>query len=314
MIGVRQVSPAILLPFLLIACGTEPATADREQTIPPDRTKETPDTDAHPPRSESTEYNDPVPVPYPVNTAGGEDSGFISPDGTVLHFWFTPDVSIPAESQLDDGVTGIWRTEHTGEAWSTPQRVLLQDSGKAALDGCEFVLGDTMWFCTAREGYTGIHWFTATWQGDNWDEWQEADFDPTYQVGELHISPDGSELYFHSYLEGGSGDLDIWVSPREGDSWGPPRNLAAVNSPVADGWPSLSPDGSELWFTRTHGAPALYRSQRIDDGWSEPELMFSGFAGESSIDITGNVYFTHHFFDGGTMREADIYVATPTGR
>jgi len=43
-----------------------------------------------------------------VNTPGGEDSPFITPDGATLYFFLTPDVSIPVERQLFDGVTGIW--------------------------------------------------------------------------------------------------------------------------------------------------------------------------------------------------------------
>ena len=46
----------------------------------------------------------------PVNTAGAEDSPFVTPDGQTLYFFFTPDVRVPAEQQLLDGVTGIWVT------------------------------------------------------------------------------------------------------------------------------------------------------------------------------------------------------------
>jgi len=41
----------------------------------------------------------------PVNTSGGEDSPFLLPDSQTLYFFFTPDVSIPTEKQLFDGVT-----------------------------------------------------------------------------------------------------------------------------------------------------------------------------------------------------------------
>jgi hypothetical protein len=57
------------------------------------------------------------------------------------------------------------------------------------------------------------------------------------------------------------------------------------------------------------GSPGLFRSRRINGEWQEPELMFSQFAGESSIDREGNIYFTHHYFKDGVMLEADIYVA-----
>jgi hypothetical protein len=47
-------------------------------------------------------------VPGRVNTAGAEDSPFITPDGNTLIFFFPSDPNIPAEDQLGDGVTGIY--------------------------------------------------------------------------------------------------------------------------------------------------------------------------------------------------------------
>jgi hypothetical protein len=41
--------------------------------------------------------------------------------------------------------------------------------------------------------------------------------------------------------------------------------------------------------------------------------MFAPFAGEASLDLVGNVYFTHHFYRDGVMLEADIYVAERRG-
>lgn len=166
-----------------------------------------------------------------------------------------------------------------------------------------------MWFCTAREGYTGIHWFTADFIDGEWRNWLEADFNPAYEVGELHITADGTELYFHSARPGGKGEFDIWVSKNVEGEWGEPENIAIINSPHTDGWPFVTQDGLELWFTRSIGAPELYRSKKIEGSWSEPEKMFSVFSGELSLDNEGNVYFTHHFYKDDRMLEADIYVA-----
>ena len=63
----------------------------------------------------------------PVNTAGAEDSPFVTPDGQTLYFFFTPDVRVPAEQQLFDGVTGIWVTHRVDGGWTEPERVLLAD-------------------------------------------------------------------------------------------------------------------------------------------------------------------------------------------
>ena len=302
---------AALLLFV-VACTSIPQTPlspDRESLIPAGQAKVQPDADVYPPKSVSAEYDDPVPLPYPVNTAGAEDSAFIMPDGKTLYVWFTPSPSIPVEKQLLDGVTGIYVFQKVETGWSDAQRIWLQDPGKVALDGCEFVLGNTMWFCSAREDYTGMHWFTAEFVDGKWQNWKDADFNPEYEVGELHITADGQELYFHSPRAGGLGEYDIWVSQNVGGAWQEPVNLTIVNSTYNDGWPFVTQDGSELWFTRTIGAPELWRSIKVNGEWSAPEQMFTDFAGEASLDNAGNVYFTHHFYKDNVMLEADIYVA-----
>ena len=65
------------------------------------------------------------------------------------------------------------------------------------------------------------------------------------------ISTDGLLLYFVSDRPGGYGEYDIWVTRRASlsDSWGPPVNLGpTVNSSSSDGGPSISADGSTLFF------------------------------------------------------------------
>ena len=149
---------------------------DRESLIPAEQHKIFPEIDLYPVKSETDEYEDPVALPYPVNTAGAEDSAFIMPDGKTLYVWFTPDVNNPVDRQVLDGVTGIYVFNQVDGHWSFPERVILQDPGKASLEGCEFVLNNKMWFCAAREGYTGLHWFTAELIDGKWQNWQLADF------------------------------------------------------------------------------------------------------------------------------------------
>lgn len=282
----------------------------REMAVPPTAVKITPATDVHPPVLHSDEYEEPVPMPYPINTAGAEDSGFIMPDGNTFFLWFTPDPGTPVGEQLFDRVTGLYVSHKIAGEWQEPQRIWLYYPGELALDGALFVLDDTMWFASARTGYSGMHWFAASFVDGEWTNWQDAGFNPDYQVGELHISADGQELYFHSDRPGGKGQRDIWVSRKESGEWLPPENVEAVSSPENEGWPFLTQDGNELWFTRTYmGSPAIYRSKRVSGQWQEPELIISQFAAEPSLDNEGNIYFTHHFFKDGVMLEADYYVA-----
>ncbi len=285
----------------------------RESAIPSDAVKMTPTTDVHPPILHSSEWDGPVPLSSAINTAGAEDSPFILPDGNTLYFFFTPDVSIPAEKQVLDGVTGIYVSKRVNGSWPAAERVILQDPGKLALDGAEFVQGNVMWFASAREGYTGVNLFTAEFLNGKWSNWQYVGdkLMKEYQVGEMHITADGNEMYFHSSRDGGKGQLDIWVTKKVNGEWQAPENVEEVNTADNEGWPFISQDGNELWFTRTYlGTPAVYRSLRINGTWSEPELIVSQFAGEPTLDVSGNLYFVHHFYSNDSrMIEADIYVA-----
>lgn len=285
-------------------------TIDRETVLPDDIAKRSPETDSYPPIMHSDEFDAPIPLPYPINTSGAEDSPFILPDGNTLYFFFTPDVRIPPNEQLMDNVTGIWVSNKQNDIWSKPVRVWLQDAGMLALDGAPFVRDDEIWFASAREGYSGINIYTAQKDNDIWHSWQIVDdrLAKELEVGELHIYED--ELYYHFSRAGGKGDYDIWMTKKIGDKWSDAQNIEAINTTELDGFPYISPDGKEMWFTRVYeGSPAIFGSYRVDGIWQEPKLIVSQFAGEPTLDADGNLYFTHHFYEDGVMIEADIYVA-----
>ncbi len=282
-----------------------------ESAIPSRAVKMQSQTDTLPPVLHSSAYKEPIPLAYPVNTAGSEDSPFILPDGKTLYVWFTPDPSIPAERQLLDGVTGVYVTYLRDDGtWSNRQRVILNDD--ISLDGCVYVNDDTMWFASARPGYVGLGWFTAEYTDGMWQDWKYAgdEFPDSYEVGELHFSADGRTLFYHSGRDGGQGGYDIWVTHFVDGEWSLPENLRTINSADNEGWPYLTEDGNELWFTRTYeGSPAIYVSRLTEGVWAEPELVISRFAGEPTLDAAGNIYFVHHYYRDGEMLEADIYVA-----
>jgi hypothetical protein len=304
----------ILVAIVLLASGctqsSDSGTVVLERTakIPAGAQKMTPLLDSSPPVLHSGAYENPVPLTSVINSAGLEDSPFFVPGTSELYFFFTPDANIPPEKQVLDGVTGIYVTNKVQEGWTAPRRVMLQSPGKLALDGCAFVQDDTIWFCSAREGYTGLHWFTAHRSGGIWKDWSPVEFDPAYEVGELHIR--GSELYYHSARTGTKGSTDIWVMKKSGNRWSDPVNVEAVNTEAAESLPFISTGGDELWFTRGYlGTPAIFRSTKDAHGWQEPELIVSMFAGEPTVDEAGNLYFVHHYFKSGKMIESDIYIA-----
>lgn len=106
------VMSVVIVVFSACSLITKPVPSypdvDREDRIPDDIAKRGPETDSYPPISHSDDFERPVPLPYPINTAGAEDSAFILPDGNTLYFFFTPDVRVPHKQQVLDEVSGIW--------------------------------------------------------------------------------------------------------------------------------------------------------------------------------------------------------------
>jgi hypothetical protein len=300
-----------------IASATPPAPPTRLESIPADAVQVSPESDLYPPVLHSDEWQAPVPMPGPVNTAGGEDSPFITPDGGTFLFFFTPDVRLPAQEQLDDGVSGLWWTHSSAGAWSEPERIRLHPD--VALDGCGFLQGDVLWFCSARVGnYGDVDIYTAEYLDGQWVNAQNAgqQLNQMRDIGEFHLSADGNLLLFHWLSDDGFGGLDLWQVERTSSGWSEPVTLGpAVNSAQDETRPFLSSDGRELWFSGTSrlGYPghAIYRSVRNDDGsWSAPDEIISSFAAEPTLDDAGHLYFAHHFLDeAGNILEADIYVA-----
>ena len=288
----------------------------------------------HPTDNPSGEWYEPVPLDGPINTAGAEDAVFVpNDDNDTLYFYFTPTFSIEPGLQILMPEEGIWSVQRTGSGqswiWGVPEKVWLFDT--LAGEGCPFVLGDTMWSCSAACPYEGMHHFTSTRSGGGWGLAALAGTpldSEQHEIGELHITEDENQvrwIYFHSSRADGHGDLDLWVTREDVGGWSEPVNLgAAVNSVEYEGYPFVSADGLELWFSGTsrdggyYPYGAIFRSVRQgwDDvgqvwTWGAPEEIITRYAGEPTLDADGNIYFTHHFYDLGVggLVESDIYVA-----
>ena len=67
------------------------------------------------------------------------------------------------------------------------------------------------------------------------------------------ISRDGLNLYFNSTRPGGfgtTGDLYVSQRPTTVEPWGTPMILLNVNTSAQEYWPTLSPDGHRMYFSR----------------------------------------------------------------
>jgi outer membrane protein OmpA-like peptidoglycan-associated protein/tetratricopeptide (TPR) repeat protein len=129
-------------------------------------------------------------------------------------------------------------------------------------------------------------------------------FDPELNTkdneGTATFSPDFSELFFTRCYGDKREDAfcKILYSQAEGESWSPPRLLNFIREGVNYLHPSLSADGSTLYFASDDpdgwGGWDIYGSDRQDDGlWGKPYLL------SRAINTPNNEKFP--FIDGDTL-------------
>jgi outer membrane protein OmpA-like peptidoglycan-associated protein len=70
-----------------------------------------------------------------------------------------------------------------------------------------------------------------------------------YSIGHPTLSADGKRLFFISDMPGGYGETDLYVSYKDGSTWGPPINLGKkVNTLGREMFPFVAEDGT-LYFS-----------------------------------------------------------------
>lgn len=158
---------------------------------------------------------------------------------------------------------------------------------------------------------SGNEWSTPVMLNEN--------INTPYKEKGAALSPDGKKLYFASDRPGTFGGLDIFVSEREGDNWGPAKNLgAAINTDESEEGPFVSKDGSTLYFSsRGHqamGGYDLFKASINGDSFGEVENLgtpINSSADELYVYQDGQkLYFSSNRGEG--QGNYDLYVAGPT--
>jgi len=200
------------------------------------------------------EWDPPTNLGPTVNTSYADVNPSISTDGLSLYF-----ASDRAEGY---GSWDLWMTtrETTSDPWGEPVNLGPPVNGPTGeVFPCISSDGLELYFAEWDVGRSGGYGSSDLWvarrptKDDPWgtpenlgDTVNGSDFD-----GNPFIVPDGLTLYFGSTRPEGYGDLDIWMTRRDttDSPWTKSVNLGpAVNSLANDGMPSLSANGSTLYF------------------------------------------------------------------
>lgn len=196
---------------------------------------------------------------------------FVARDGSRVYF-----SSLRPAGGVMREVFDIWYVDRTAAGWSEPVRLGREVNSdqdelyaSASADG-------TLYFASGPTSPSaGGSWniYSARPAGSGFEARQPVpdvnntaapdpenptstwDFNP-------EISPDGRTLLFGSLRAGGHGLGDIYVSFRSDDGWSEPRNLGPiVNSAEDEYHPTLSADGTTLYFARARFAPDVVRGR-----------------------------------------------------
>lgn len=154
-------------------------------------------TDKNPPVLHSEDWETPQPLPAPIDAEGDELSPFITLAGDELYYFYTPDLSVSEAKQALDGISGTYYSKKVDGVWSEPQKLLLSTGD--TLDGCIYTDGQTLWFCSRRDGnYEDVDFYTAVWVDGAWGEPQEI---ISNDVSEVSIDKAGNLYFAHFFFD-----------------------------------------------------------------------------------------------------------------
>lgn len=165
--------------------------------------------------------------------------------------------------------------------------------------------------------------YQSTVDGKKWKDLKALKINNTnYDVAHPALSPDGNTLYFSSNKPGGKGGMDLYMAQKNGDEFGEPVNLTALNSEGDELFPSVDKDGN-LYFASNGlgglGGLDIFRTTKSAEGNSFSSPVNIGAPINSAYDDFGvafskesNVgYFTSNRKEG--KGNDDIWSFTDNG-
>jgi hypothetical protein len=224
--------------------------------------------------AEGQRWGDPVNLGAPVNSAGNDFCPTLARDGETLYFVSNRRVGLQGADWC--GGTDIYVSRRNEDGLFETPRNLGCEVNSAADEFSPFPLpergeGPVLYFSSTRPGLgTGGDLYRSESEGGVFGR---ADLVPGVNSaaddGQPNLRRDGLELFFYSSrnVPGALGGNDLYVASRSSLSspWSEPVNLGpAVNSAASETRPSLSWDGTTLYFgsTRIGAQSDIYVTRR----------------------------------------------------
>lgn len=151
--------------------------------------------------------------------------------------------------------SGVWRASRATAdgVFGVATQVEELNAGGDASEQTLTPDGLLVYFTSTRPGSFGADLWFAERSGPD-DPFSEprlaAELNTDLEDRGPGISADGLEIFFSSERPGGAGELDLWraTRPSRDQPFGPPENVAELNTVNDEVYPRLSADGSILYF------------------------------------------------------------------
>lgn len=174
-------------------------------------------------------------------------------------------------------VNAIFYSKKERGKWQTPIEITAALNAGEDCTSCSLNSDGTELFLYKTDNYDG-NIYSSNFVNGAWTPIKKLNKNINTKFYESHasISSDGKKLYFTSNRDGGQGNLDIYVSEKDGTGdWGPAVNLgAAINTPYNEDTPFITKNDSVLYFSSeghsSMGGFDIFKSQKIGNTWKTP--------------------------------------------
>ena len=186
-------------------------------------------------------------------------------------------------------INAIFYSKKERGKWQTPIEITTVLKAGEDCSTCSLNSDGTEMFLYKTDNYDGAI-YSSNFVNGSWTPIKKLNKYINTKFYESHasISADGKKLYFASNRDGGQGNLDIYVSEKDGSGdWGPSVNLGSeINTAFNEDTPFITQNDSVLYFCSeghsSMGGFDIFRSQRTGKTWGTPTNI--GFPINSTDD------------------------------